>query len=166
MSIQVHREEVASVDWPIQCAEVPQEGQDSGGVQTILLVDDDLVTLTMCSDCLQEAGYVVLRAKSSEEALHICKQYAGPIHLLLTDVVLAPQKLRLRRGRQQQRTMSGIQLMHQVLAARPQIHVIFMSGHSEEILESLYLFKRGDPFLKKPFSLETLVRLVRESLSA
>jgi len=100
------------------------------------------------------------------EAIRMCGQHEGPIHLLLTDYVLAPQTLQLRQAasRSQQPAMNGLQLMREIQAARPTTQAIVMSGHTDASLESLYLFKSGRPFLRKPFNLDTLIRLVRETL--
>ncbi len=56
--------------------------------QTILLVEDDSSILSLFSADLEEQGYHVLRATTSQEAIQICKRHAGPIHLLLTDILL------------------------------------------------------------------------------
>jgi DNA-binding NtrC family response regulator len=131
---------------------------------TILLVDDDPSILNLCSQCLIEEGFTVLRAATGPEALQICKQYPGPIDLLITDLVLAPPRLQLRSSKVQQPSMNGVQLMQQVLALRQHAKVILMSGHTDEALESLYIMKQGLPFLRKPFSITTLVRMAREAL--
>lgn len=132
---------------------------------TILLVDDDPAILTLCSHCLEEDGYTILRAASADEALKICQQYPGPIDLLITDLVLAPSRLQLRTvSRTRQASMNGVQLMQQVLAMRPRVKIILMSGHSDESLESAYISKQGRPFLRKPFSATTLLRMAQEAL--
>lgn len=134
---------------------------------TILLVDDDPAILTLCSQCLEEEGFTVLRAGSSQEALTISEQYPGPIDLLITDLILAPPRLQLRSAqRVRQTSMNGVQLMQQVLAMRQRTKIILMSGHSDESLESHYIMKQGRPFLRKPFNATTLVRMAHEVLGA
>jgi CheY-like chemotaxis protein len=134
---------------------------------TILLVDDDPAILTLCSHCLGEEGYTMLHAGSGDEALKVSQQYPGPIDLLITDLVLAPPRLQLRSASKvRQASMNGVQLMQQVLAMRPRIKIILMSGHSDESLEAAYISKQGRPFLRKPFSAATLVRMAQEALRA
>jgi DNA-binding NtrC family response regulator len=142
-------------------------GSPAEEAKTILLVDDDAMTLTVCGGCLEEAGYCVLKARSGEEAIRLNRQHAGPIHLLLTDYILAPKTLQLQVAgrRTQSNAMNGLHLMREIQAARPSTQVIVMSGHSDANLESLYHPKNGRSFLKKPFNLETLLRLVREAMT-
>ncbi|TAJ23171.1 MAG: response regulator [Nitrospirae bacterium] len=131
---------------------------------TMLLVDDDPAIIRLCGYCLEEEGFRVLKAIDSREALHLCRYYPGAIDLLITDLVLAPKTLQLRAGASQPVYMNGLQLMRQILAVRRQIKVILMSGYSDEHLESLYIMKGGWPFLRKPFSLTTLVGMALEML--
>ena len=69
------------------------------GLQTILVVDDDPSTLLLCSRKLQAEGFQVLQAGGSSEALQLCSQHKGDIHLLLTDLLLPPLRCRWRPGR-------------------------------------------------------------------
>jgi CheY-like chemotaxis protein len=132
--------------------------------KTILLVEDDPSILTICSSFLREEGFIVFTASSGQQALQTCQQYPGPIHLLITDIVLAPAQLRLEKKNVRQGDMNGVQLMRQVLSCRKDIKVILMSGHSDERLESLYIIKQGVPFLRKPFSIEALVQMIHQAL--
>lgn len=136
----------------------------AGEPPTVLLVDDDPSIVRMCGHILEEEGFHVIRAGDSLQALRLSRQYPGMIHLLITDLVLAPPTLQLRTSGVRSTTMNGVQLMQQVLALRPGIKVILMSGHSDEHLESLYVIKGGRPFLRKPFGLMTLVGMAREVL--
>lgn len=136
----------------------------AGESPTVLLVDDDPSIVRMCGHVLEEEGLHVIRAGDSLQALRLSRQYPGVIHLLITDLVLAPAKLQLRTGGVQSPTMNGVQLIQQILTVRPHMKVILMSGHSDEHLESLYIVKGGRPFLRKPFGLMTLVGMVRDVL--
>jgi DNA-binding NtrC family response regulator len=136
----------------------------AGESPTVLFVDDDQSIVRMCGHFLEEEGFHVIRAGDSLQALRLSRQYPGMIHLLITDLVLAPAKLQLRTGGVQSAAMNGIHLMRQILALRPRMKVILMSGHSDEHLESLHIVKGGWPFLRKPFGLMTLVGMAREVL--
>lgn len=166
MSTSIPEYRAQTADEPVPSPEPLRNRPRSDEAKTILLVEDDAVTLTVCGGCLEEAGYTVLRAKSGPEAMRLCEQHAGPIDLLLTDYMLTPQSLQLRQaaGRSQQPAMNGLQLIREVQAVRPTTQAIVMSAHTDAQLESLYLFKSGRPFLRKPFNLDTLIRLVRDTL--
>ncbi|RMF87640.1 MAG: response regulator, partial [Nitrospinota bacterium] len=99
---------------------------------------------------LQRAGYTVLTAGSGEEALQRCAGHRGPLHLVLTDVVL-PQ-------------MSGRELVERVQARYPGVRVLYMSGYTDNVVAQRGVLKPGTPFLQKPFTPDTLVRKVREAL--
>jgi two-component system, cell cycle sensor histidine kinase and response regulator CckA len=132
---------------------------------TILIVEDDAHVLALFSKDLQEQGYTVLQAVNSQEALRICKQYSGPIHLLLTDLLLPPKKMQLATQLAKQPCMQGLELVRNAMMIRPQIRVILMSGHSDEDLRAFNLSKQGKPFLRKPISLDILLRTVHQVLS-
>ncbi len=133
--------------------------------QTILLVEDDSFIKVLLSKDLQEHGYRVLQANDSKEALQLCKQHAGPIHLLLTDLLLPPNRMQMATSAVRQSSMHGVELMRCVMASRPDIHVILMSGHSDQELKVMQVRREGKPFLKKPINLDVLLRTVHEVLS-
>ncbi len=133
--------------------------------QTILLVEDDSFIKVLLSKDLQERGYKVLQANNSKEALQLCKQHAGPIHLLLTDLLLPPNRMQMATSAVRQPSMHGVELMRCVVASRPDIRVILMSGHSDEELKAMQVFREGKPFLRKPINLDVLLRTVHEVLS-
>ena len=132
---------------------------------TILIVEDDAYVLALFSKDLQEQGYTVLQAVNSQEALRISKQYSAPIHLLLTDLLLPPRKMQLATQLTKQPCMQGLELVRNVVMIRPQIRVILMSGHSDEDLRGFNLSKQSKPFLRKPISLDVLLRTVHQVLS-
>ncbi len=136
------------------------------GQKTILLVEDDPSTLTLCGMFLREEGFTVLTAGTGQEALRVCQQHPGPIHLLITDIVLAPSKLQLQLEKKsaQREDVNGVQLMRQVMSLRKGIKTILMSGHSDERIASLNVHKAGIPFLRKPFNIEALARMVHQAL--
>jgi len=122
------------------------------GLETVLLVEDEIEVRGVAQKLLQSAGYTVLAASDSEEALRLCAQHAGPIHLLLTDVVMPG--------------MSGPALASRLEAMRPAMKVMYMSmsGYTEDAIVHHDLLDPGTVILPKPFTLEILVRMVRESL--
>lgn len=120
-----------------------------GGDETILLVEDEDIVREVAARILRTQGYTVLEAQNGTEALHMCEAHNGPLHLLLTDVVM-PQ-------------MSGHELAERVQALRPGVRVLFTSGYSDTIM------LRQSPevqsiFLQKPFAVRELLTKVREVL--
>jgi len=138
----------------------------ASGSQTILVVDDDSSMLALCSTKLQAQGFTVLQASESPEALQMCTQYSGPIHLLLTDLLLPPKKLQLASDKRKFPSMHGFELMRRVVAMRPEIRVILMSAHSDDVLKAQGIVTEKWPFLRKPFNPEVLVQMVREVLAS
>jgi two-component system, cell cycle sensor histidine kinase and response regulator CckA len=121
------------------------------GLETVLLVEDEVEVRGVAQQILQSAGYTVLAASDGEEAVRLCAQHAGSIHLLLTDVVMPG--------------MSGPALASRLAAMRPAMKVMYMSGYPEDAIVRHDLLEPGTVFLPKPFTLETLLRKVRESLN-
>lgn len=130
---------------------------------TILLVEDEFSIRALVACSLERHGFKVLPARHGEEALQICREYTGMIHLVMTDLML-PRSFSLATGKRQPTPLDGIALIRQIVAIRPNIKVLIFSGHSDEVLENLGVMKAGLPFLRKPFGPETLVRTVRELL--
>jgi len=121
-----------------------------GGKETILLVEDEEGVRGLTRQLLQRYGYTVLEAEHGQEALLLCERYSGPIHLLLSDVVLAQ--------------MSGRELVERLVPLRPEMKVLYMSGYSDEAIVHHGVLKAGTAFLQKPFTTESLMRKLREVL--
>ena len=119
------------------------------GSETILVVEDEQAVRSLLVRMLRSLGYWVLEASRADEALMVCLRHKGPVHLLLTDVVM-PQK-------------SGRDLLDHLRPLRPDIKVLFTSGYTEETLHRRVL-ERNAPFLQKPFTEEMLARKVRDVL--
>ena len=135
--------------------------------QTILLVEDDERLLTMFASNLQVQGFTVLTATNVQQALDLCKNHPGSIDLLLTDLLLPNTgELQVKKDISHRSRMSGLDLMKQVLAARPHVRVLLMSGRSDNDLKTLGVFKEGRPLLRKPFGVDTLTEMVQQILQA
>lgn len=133
--------------------------------KTILLVEDDSSILTLFSGTLRQQGYTVLTASSAEEALQVCRKYSGAIHLLLTDLLLPNTgELQLMKDKSQRSNVKGLDLMRQVVALRPQLLVLLMSGHPDDQLRTMGVFREKWPLLRKPLRVETLIETVRQCL--
>ncbi len=123
-------------------------GQALHGNETILLVEDEDAVRSMLSSTLRSYGYTVLEAGRGPEAVHICEQHPGPIHLLVTDIVM-PE-------------MSGRQVAERLVALRPEIQVLYMSGYTDDTLVRQGVLGAEVAFLQKPFAPDVLAQKVRE----
>lgn len=134
--------------------------------QTIVAADDDTAIVHLCATVLEQAGFSVLPATNSSEALKLCKNHPGPIHLLLTDLVMPPPEFSFASGDNEFPNVHGHELAVRALRMRKDLRVILMSGNIDEELAG-YGIRRGNlPFLPKPFEHQALVALVRQTLHA
>ena len=113
-------------------------------------MEDDPSLRVLAFHMLESFGYDVVEANSGAEALEICRQREGDIHLLLTDVVMPG--------------MSGRVLAEQLLRQRPQLKVVYMSGYTGQTVGAHGVLAEGSHFLPKPFTREALGRKIREVL--
>jgi two-component system cell cycle sensor histidine kinase/response regulator CckA len=120
------------------------------GRETVLLVEDELSVRGLAVQVLRENGYNLLEAANGIEALRMAQEYAGEIHLLLTDVVM-PQ-------------MGGKELADRLKPLRPDIKVLFTSGYTDNAIVHHGVLEPGIDFLLKPFSPAALAQKVREVL--
>jgi CheY-like chemotaxis protein len=120
------------------------------GAETMVLVEDDTEVRDMAQEILQQHGYTVLVAANGHEALQYGAQHDGPIHMLLTDVVMPG--------------MSGRELADRLARIRPAIHVLYMSGYTDEALSHHGVLDPGTALLPKPFTPHGLIQKVREVL--
>ena len=131
---------------------------------TILVVDDEPAVTKLCKKILQQAGFSVLDADGSSDALKICTRHKGSIDLLLTDLVLPPPGFQLASSSNQFPHVHGHELAVRALHIRKDLRVVLMSGNIDQDLAG-YGIRRGDlPFLPKPFEPQALVTLVQQIL--
>ncbi|MBI3205874.1 MAG: PAS domain S-box protein [Myxococcales bacterium] len=122
----------------------------AAGSETILLVEDEAAVRDLAARMLRRSGYRVLTAAHGGEALLICEKHPGPIHLLLSDVVM-PE-------------MGGRELAERVAQLRPGVRVLFMSGYSDDDVARRGVGGQFAAVVAKPFDVATLTRAVRALL--
>ncbi len=122
----------------------------TGGCETILFVEDEEGVRSVVSEMLEWYGYRVLRATGASDAVALARTHDGPIHLLLTDVVMP--------------RLSGRALRDEVETYRPRTPVLYISGYAGED-RTQELLKDGAAFLAKPFTAAALAQKVREVLT-
>ncbi|MGH7548774.1 MAG: PAS domain S-box protein [Gemmatimonadales bacterium] len=122
------------------------------GTETVLLAEDEAPVRAVARQVLERHGYTVLEAPSAEAALDLAGRYSGPIHLLLTDVVMPG--------------MSGRNLAARLASLRPEARVIYMSGYTEDAITRHGVLEPGLEYIQKPFTPEGIARRVRDVLDA
>jgi CheY-like chemotaxis protein len=120
------------------------------GTETILLVEDQDAVRIFARHVLLARGYTVLEARDGEEALRVAQQSPGPLHLLVTDVVMP--------------RLSGPHLADLLARERPGLRVLVVSGYADEAITGCGLPEAGAAFLQQPFNPVRLARKVREVL--
>ena len=125
---------------------------ESRGRETVLLVEDEEHLRGLALRILQGSGYTVLTAIDGADALRQAKDYSGPIHLVLSDVVMPG--------------ISGRVLSEQLAAVRPNLRVLFMSGYTDDDVMRRGILDRRAAFLEKPFTPDQLMSKVRQVLDA
>ncbi len=120
------------------------------GKETILLVEDEPVLLELTSQMIEMQGYQVLAAHSPSEALRLSEIHPGPIHLLMTDVVM-PE-------------MNGKDLACKLLSLHSDLRCLFVSGYTSDVIAHHGVIDEGVHFLQKPYTAQVLSRKVREVL--
>ena len=137
----------------VEAGKKEEEPADSlHGSETILLVEDEQMVMDMVCQALVGHGYMVLPAPSGEQALQVCAQHEGPIHLLVTDVVMPG--------------MSGPELAQRLVPLYPEMTAVYMSGYADHTIVRHGLLEPGTVFLQKPFNPDDLALKVREVLDA
>ena len=140
------------VDEPVDPLPVRVAARSTRGSETVLVVEDEPGLRALTRRLLEKHGYRVLEAATADAAAALARDYPGPIHLLLADVVLPGG--------------SGRALADALLSQRADVRVLFMSGYAEDAIVHRGVLASNTPFLHKPFSADTLTAKVREVLDA
>jgi two-component system, cell cycle sensor histidine kinase and response regulator CckA len=120
------------------------------GSGTVLVVEDEYELRNLATQILREHGYTVLAAADGDGALRAAAQHPGPIHLLLTDVVMP--------------YLNGWEVAQRLAASRPQTKVLYMTGYTE--IAAVHDAASGAAVIEKPFTPAALVRKVHEVIQA
>ena len=121
----------------------------SGG-ETVLVIEDDASVRHVAVRALSSAGYHVLAADGGPQALELVKREVAPLHLVLTDVVMAGQ--------------GGREVARRISELRPGVRTLYMSGYTHEAISQHGVLDEGLDFLPKPFTPDALLARVRQSL--
>jgi CheY-like chemotaxis protein len=122
----------------------------TGGVQTVLVVEDAEGLRELTRRLLERQGYTVLTAADADEAVRLFEENPS-IDVLLTDVVMP--------------AASGPELTRRLVEHHPGLKVVYMSGYTEDAIVHHGVLEPGVAFLHKPFTFETLGRKIREVLA-
>ncbi len=140
------------VDDAIETPGIPEASTTRRGTETVLLVEDDDQVRAVARDILSRNGYRVIEARNAGEALLRTEQHLGPIHLLLTDVVM-PQ-------------MSGPELAKRLVGIRPDMKVLCMSGYTDDSIVRHGVLESRVAYIQKPVTPAALTARVRAVLDA
>jgi two-component system, cell cycle sensor histidine kinase and response regulator CckA len=133
-----------------ECQKQPEPSMKSrSGSETILLVEDDEAMRSLAHTCLQKNGYRVLSMRNGSAAASAVERYDGPIHLLLTDVIMPG--------------INGRELADTLKVGRPGMRVLFMSGYTADVVHN-YNPDNRTRVLEKPFTVDALLNAVRVAL--
>jgi PAS domain S-box-containing protein len=136
---------------PTAIAELP-DSQLTPGNETILLVEDEFALLQLVRQVLSLAGYRVIAVNGGYEALQAAANHNGPVHLMLTDIVM-PE-------------MGGLKLAELIRVQRPETRILFTSGYSHEFTAIMRDSPVPPNFIAKPYRLPELTRRIREIIDA
>ena len=121
-----------------------------GGSETIFVVEDNEEVRKLAKRILEKQGYKVLEASQGNEALQICEENKGPIHMIVTDVVMPG--------------MDGRELANCLKVHHPKMKVLYMSGYTDNAIVHHGVLKKGMNFIQKPFTIDGLASKVRKVL--
>lgn len=125
-------------------------GPVPGGSETILVIEDDPILVKLITHALQEFGYVVMGASTSDEGVAMIEQGRGPVSLVLMDVFLPG--------------IHGPQVMEKIRALSPSTRVVYTSGYPEAHLKQQKILQEGDIVLSKPLLIGELANVVRQQI--
>ena len=120
------------------------------GNETILIVEDEEEVRKLAGKILERQGYRILETFNGDDALLACERCKGPIHLMLADIIMPG--------------MSGSELAKVLKPLYPEIKILYMSGYTDNAIVRHGVLEKGVNYIQKPFTMEGLVRKVREVL--
>ncbi|HEX2219815.1 MAG TPA: PAS domain S-box protein [Gemmatimonadales bacterium] len=130
--------------------ESPGWAEQPGGAGTVLVVEDEETVRRLACRVLRTKGYRVLEAEHPAAALRLVREHGGPIDLLVTDIVMPG--------------MTGPALVERLIADRPELKVLYITGYAEEAIERQGSLPAGGALLEKPFTARQLADRVRAAL--
>lgn len=122
----------------------------AGGIETILVAEDEPDLRELTRIFLESYGYKVLEAGSAEEAIRVADEFHQPIQLLLTDVIMPG--------------MSGRQLAEKIQSQNPNTKIVYMTGYTDDMIVQHKVLEPGVQLLQKPFTKAELALKVRSTL--
>lgn len=125
-------------------------GRAEVGSETILLVEDDDMLRKLLSESLKMSGYRVIQARNGGEAMAVSEMESGPLHLLLTDVVMP--------------LMGGPELARRLAPTHPHMKILYMSGYTDDAIIHHGVLDRTVHLVEKPFAPRDLLQRVRRIL--
>jgi CheY-like chemotaxis protein len=141
----------ADAETAVEASEAaPATAASTSSAETILVVEDDDEVRALVVEILRTNGYTVLAAADGPKALHFAARHPGPIHLLLTDIVMP--------------YLNGWELAQQVRVVRSETKMLFMTGYSE--IAVAHEGVSGLDVIQKPFTPDSLAHRVREAIQA
>lgn len=139
------------VDQPVESIPVLPPREDTGyGSETILLAEDEESVRRVVTHILGNRGYTVIAAEDADECLRLAHLHKGPIHMLLTDVIMP--------------RMNGRELYRRLSDFLPDLEVLYMSGYTDDVIAHHGILEEGIHLLQKPLSIHILTSKVRELL--
>lgn len=123
---------------------------DLAGTETVLVVEDEAGVRALARRALERFGYRVLEAEGGESAVEQCSKHLGQVHIALVDMVMPG--------------LTGIDLAERLMDLRPDMRILFMTGHTASASLLHRALPPGAGFLEKPFVPATLARAVRANL--
>jgi CheY-like chemotaxis protein len=127
-----------------------EEGASLSGSETILLAEDEEIVRELARQVLEKQGYRVIAAPNGAAALMMSGSHQGPIHLLISDLIMPD--------------IGGGELASRLVKLRPEIKVLYMSGYTGETIAHYGIVDSSVALLQKPFTLQELARRVRDVL--
>jgi CheY-like chemotaxis protein len=124
----------------------------AGDMETILIVDDEEINISVLQECLEIMGYKVMTARSGQHAVDLYRRHSQDIHLVILDIIMPG--------------MNGGEVFDAIKAIRPDVRAILSSGYSSDGEASRIMRRGAKGFVQKPFRVDMLVQKIREVLSS